>query len=167
MTPPSKRWRNRLTYANIASTLALFLALTTGGGYAASQLAKNSVGPKQLRKNAVGSRAIRNASVAPRDLANRLRNRFVLHANVNSDGTLRTASRGVTVTRDATGSGYNVRFNRRVAGVCTPVVSSVNSSTSVGGQATIAGEAGEQVTVLTYDAAGNVAPGAFTLLVAC
>jgi hypothetical protein len=44
--------RRYLTYANVAATLALFLALG-GAAYAATQLPKNSVGTKQLRKEAV------------------------------------------------------------------------------------------------------------------
>jgi Collagen triple helix repeat (20 copies) len=41
-----------LTYANVAATLALFLALG-GAAYAATQLPKNSVGTAQLRNGAV------------------------------------------------------------------------------------------------------------------
>jgi hypothetical protein len=44
--------RRHLTYANVAATLALFLALG-GAAYAATQLPKNSVGTKQLRNGAV------------------------------------------------------------------------------------------------------------------
>ena len=46
--------RRHLTYANVAATLALFLALG-GAAYAATQLPKNSVGTKQLRNEAVTS----------------------------------------------------------------------------------------------------------------
>ncbi|HSS37862.1 MAG TPA: hypothetical protein VLT58_03740 [Polyangia bacterium] len=44
--------RRHLTYANVAATLALFLALG-GAAYAATQLPKNSVGTKQLKAGAV------------------------------------------------------------------------------------------------------------------
>jgi len=54
--------RERITYANVVATLALFLALC-GGAVAASQLAKNSVGPKQLKKNAVTSVKIKKNAV--------------------------------------------------------------------------------------------------------
>jgi len=47
-----KRLRPRLTFANVVSCLALFIALGSGA-YAAKQLPKNSVGPRQLKKNAV------------------------------------------------------------------------------------------------------------------
>jgi len=39
-----KQMRQRLTYANVMATAAVFLALG-GGAYAATHLAKNSVGP--------------------------------------------------------------------------------------------------------------------------
>ncbi len=46
-----KRFRPRLTYANVIASLALFVAL--GGSAVAAGLAKNSVGPNQLKKGAV------------------------------------------------------------------------------------------------------------------
>jgi hypothetical protein len=46
--------RGNLTYANVVSTICLFLLLSGGAAYAASQiLPKNSVGPKQLKNGAV------------------------------------------------------------------------------------------------------------------
>jgi hypothetical protein len=42
----------KLTYANVMATVAMFIALG-GLGYAATQLPRNSVGPKQLKKGAV------------------------------------------------------------------------------------------------------------------
>jgi hypothetical protein len=52
----------RLSYANVASTLALFLALG-GVSYAAVKLPANSVGSKQLRRNAVTGAKIKNRAV--------------------------------------------------------------------------------------------------------
>jgi hypothetical protein len=51
-----------MTFANVVSVLALFLALG-GTGYAAATLAKNSVGTKQLKKNAVTSPKVKNHSL--------------------------------------------------------------------------------------------------------
>ena len=48
-----KRFLPRLTYANVVSTLCLFLLLGGGAAFAASKLAKNSVGSKQIKKNAI------------------------------------------------------------------------------------------------------------------
>ncbi len=61
------RLPKRLTYANVTSTLALFLALGMGTAYATSQLAPKSVGAKQLRPGAVTADKIRkNAVTAPK-----------------------------------------------------------------------------------------------------
>src|ERR1700712_3279039 len=42
-----------LTYANLVSTLCLFLLLGGGAAFAASQLPKNSVGAKQIKRGAI------------------------------------------------------------------------------------------------------------------
>jgi hypothetical protein len=48
-----KAIRGQLTYANIVSTLCLFLLLGGATALAAGQLGKNSVGTQQLKKNSV------------------------------------------------------------------------------------------------------------------
>jgi hypothetical protein len=49
-----KRVRSKLTYANVISTLALFLVLAGGTAFAAKEmLPKNSVGSEQIKKGAV------------------------------------------------------------------------------------------------------------------
>lgn len=61
--------RKRLTYANVMSSLAVFLVL--GGATAlAAGLGKNTVGTKQLKKNAVTSVKIKNEAVTEGKLAN-------------------------------------------------------------------------------------------------
>ncbi len=62
-----KRLRPRLTYANLVSSLALFVALTGAGAYAAGRLAPRSVGEAQLRPGAVTAEKLRkNAVTAPK-----------------------------------------------------------------------------------------------------
>lgn len=57
----------RLSYANVTATLALVIALGTGGAYAASKLPDKSVGEFQLRPGAVTAEKIRkNAVTAPK-----------------------------------------------------------------------------------------------------
>jgi hypothetical protein len=57
-----KQIRKRLTYANVMSSIAVFLVL--GGATAiAAGLAKNSVGTKQLKKNAVTTKKLKNNAV--------------------------------------------------------------------------------------------------------
>jgi hypothetical protein len=55
--------RLKLTYANVISTLCLFLLLGGGAAFAASQLGKNSVGTKQLKKGAVNTSDLKNNAV--------------------------------------------------------------------------------------------------------
>jgi len=59
--------RPRLSYANVVSTLALFIAISGASAYAANQLANRSVGEPQLRPGAVTANKIRkNAVTAPK-----------------------------------------------------------------------------------------------------
>jgi hypothetical protein len=48
-----KQVRKRLTYANVMSSLAVFLVLGGGAAVAANGLGKNSVGTPQIKRNAV------------------------------------------------------------------------------------------------------------------
>jgi hypothetical protein len=64
-----KQLRKRLTYANVMSSIAVFLVLGGASAFAATQLAKNSVGSKQLKKNAVTSPKIKNGAVTASKLA--------------------------------------------------------------------------------------------------
>jgi hypothetical protein len=57
-----KSVRKRLTYANVMSSLAVFLVLAGGTAFAASQLGKESVGTKQLKKEAVSLAKINKAA---------------------------------------------------------------------------------------------------------
>jgi hypothetical protein len=58
-----KQIRKRLTYANVMSSIAVFLVLG-GAAFAAAQLPKNSVGTKQLKNNAVTTAKIKKEAVA-------------------------------------------------------------------------------------------------------
>jgi hypothetical protein len=57
----SNRLRPRLSFANVVSCLALFVAL--GGSAYAFHLGKNSVGSKQLKKNSVTTAKIKKQAV--------------------------------------------------------------------------------------------------------
>ncbi len=59
--------RPRLTYANVLSTAALFVALG-GTGYAITTLPANSVGTLQIKAGAVNSAKVKNGSLLGKDL---------------------------------------------------------------------------------------------------
>jgi hypothetical protein len=58
-----QRIRNKLTYANVMSSIAVFLVLGGASAFAAGQLAKNSVGSKQLKNNAVTTTKLKRNAV--------------------------------------------------------------------------------------------------------
>jgi hypothetical protein len=62
------RLRQRLTYANVMATIAVFIALG-GSGYAAVTLNRNSVKGKHIAKNAVTSPKVKNRSLKRKDFA--------------------------------------------------------------------------------------------------
>src|SRR4051794_41335432 len=64
---PARRPR-RLSYANVVSSLALFIVLG-GVSWAAATLPANSVGKRQLKNNAVTGRKVANGSLRAADFA--------------------------------------------------------------------------------------------------
>ncbi len=63
------RYRPKLSYANVMVTLLAFVVFGGGAAYAASRLAKNSVGSKQLRRNAVTSAKVKDGTLRGKDFA--------------------------------------------------------------------------------------------------
>ncbi len=59
-----KKARKRLTYANVMSSLAVFLVLGGASAVAANQLGKNTVGSKQLKPGAVTAPKLKKDAVA-------------------------------------------------------------------------------------------------------
>ncbi len=87
----------RLSYANVVSTLALFVALTGASAYAASKIADKSVGEPQLRPGAVTADKIRtNAVTAPKIKAAAIKQGKI------ADGSITAAK--MTASSVATGS---------------------------------------------------------------
>lgn len=83
--------RPKLTFANVISCLALFIAL--GGLAVAAGLPKNSVGTKQLKKNAVTAAKIKNGAVGAAKIQNgaiggaKIQDRAITGAQI-ADGSL-------------------------------------------------------------------------------
>lgn len=63
------RVKHGLSYANVVATLALFLAVSGGAVYAASNLGKNSVKSSNIATNAVKSRNLAKNAVKTKDIA--------------------------------------------------------------------------------------------------
>jgi hypothetical protein len=64
-----KQLGKRLTYANVMSSIAVFLVLGGATAFAAGQLGKNSVGTKQIKKGAVTEAKIKDGSVTTTKIA--------------------------------------------------------------------------------------------------
>ena len=64
-----KKTRSQLTYANVISTLCLCLLVGGGTAFAATKLAKNSVGTKQIKNNAITGAKIKNGAVTGSKIA--------------------------------------------------------------------------------------------------
>jgi hypothetical protein len=83
-----KRFRPRLTYANVVASVALFLAL--GGAAMAAGLPKNSVGTAQIKKGAVtagalAKKAVTSGKIAPKAVvAGKLGPNAVLPGNLGA-----------------------------------------------------------------------------------
>jgi hypothetical protein len=192
MQQPFARLRERLTYANTMSTLAVFIALGGTSAWAATTLARNSVGSAQIRTGAVASSEIHNNSVRSADIRDRsiaLRDlapstRTALRGAQGPAGpagiTLRTAvntgggnptgnARGVT---HASANEYTVHFDRDVS-ACTysATLAAVPNGATLeqppAGRITAAPAGGDGVLVKTYAADGTPADAPFHLIVAC
>lgn len=162
------RIRSHLTYANVVATLALCAALATGGAYAATQLGKDSVGPKQIRKGAVRSQDLGDGGVKTRDLAKQVRARLAVteRASVAGDGSLRAGTAAGVERSDP--SNYTVTFRRSVAR-CSYAATLATSGTGEpdSGGTRVSGSGGNEVTITTFDSAGSAVPAGFDLLVIC
>jgi hypothetical protein len=62
-----KRFRSKLTYANVMVTLLAFVVLCGGVAVAAVELGRNTVGTPQLKRNAVTSAKVKDGSLQAKD----------------------------------------------------------------------------------------------------
>ena len=128
-----KQIRKRLTYANVMSSIAVFLVL--GGATAlAAGLAKNSVGTKQLKKNAVTAAKIKKNAVT----TEKIQNGAVTGAklNVGSIPTVpsaTTAGSANTANSAKTAGHANTADHANTAGSAT----NAGNANTVGGQSVV------------------------------
>jgi hypothetical protein len=90
-----RRIRSKLTYANVISTLCLFLLLGGGAALAASKLAKNSVGTKQIKNSAVTAAKIKKGTITGTQI------------NLAKLGTVPSATNAATANTATTASTAN------------------------------------------------------------
>lgn len=180
------RIRNRLSYANVVATVALFIALG-GSSYAALTLPRNSVGDNQIRAGAVRSSEVRDRSLRLRDLSldtrSSLRGQRGLAGPTGAQGVAGAAAvkyfavvdaSGGFVRGNATSGGragaigsYTVSFGAPVSACAySATLGTSTGATSPPGRVTV-NESGGGVGVQTYDAAGSPADLGFHLSVAC
>jgi hypothetical protein len=154
--------RSRLTYANVVSTLALFLVVAGGTAFAADRLAKNSVGTAQIKNKAITTAKIKNGAVTGAKI------------NLSTLGTVPSAG---TATSAGTADSANTAESARTAahadtaGSATSAghADTANSATSAGhadtaNSATSAGHAESADTADTAadaDALGGAPPRSF------
>ena len=106
-----RRVNEKLTYANVMATVAVFLALT-GVGYAALKLPKNSVGTRQLKPNSVTGEKVAPGSLSAADFSGAL-----------GGGTITGVSAGTGLTGGGTSGAVSLGVDPattqlRVGGSC-------------------------------------------------
>jgi hypothetical protein len=188
--------REKLTYANVMATAAVFIALG-GTSYAVVSLPRNSVGRAQIRQHAVGaqelapkavtSRTIRDKSVALRDISTSARRALVgavgpagpkgdsgpagvvLHAGMNSAGQLVRGN--ATAGANAPGEGvFTVEWAQDVSSCdASATLASAAGGAVVdppAGRITVSA-GGRGLAIHTFDVDGTPRDLPFAVLVAC
>ncbi|HET6507397.1 MAG TPA: hypothetical protein VFG42_11470 [Baekduia sp.] len=177
------RLLNRLSYANVVATIALFVALG-GTSYAALKLPKNSVGSAQIKTGAVHTGEIADRTIRLGDIS--LSARGSLRGQTGAQGAQGKPgvdaikhfavlnSGGVRLRGDATSGGsaggvgnYTVGFAEPISGCAySATLGTADGSKAPAGRITV-NDQGGAVGVQTYDASGAPADLGFHLIVAC
>lgn len=104
-----KKIRKRLTYANVMSSIAVFLVIGGASALAAGQLGKNSVGTKQLKNNAVTTAKIKKNAVN----GSKVKDGSLTGADINL-GTLGTVPSAANATNANNANNANTVGGRNV-----------------------------------------------------
>ena len=171
-----RRLRERLSYSNVAATLALFLALGGGAAIAAGKitardLAPDSVGGSELKKDAAKGKNIKEDSLGPVPTAGKANNvlwAVVQNPNGQSNANLIRAGQDATSVIEG-GSIVQVDFGRAVSNcVWSATRASVGTAAEQAGfvQAN-GGDTANRVEVRTRNTNGDIVDGDFHLIVIC
>jgi hypothetical protein len=124
-----KAVRKRLTYANVMSSIAVFLVLGGATAFAANQLAKNSVGSKQLKKNAVTAAKLKkNAVTGAKIKPGAINGTKIDEATLGTVPSAATATTAGSASVAANLSGYSHKFLRLAATPVADYSAGVNSA---------------------------------------
>ncbi len=135
-----KHLRKRLTYANVMSSIAVFLVLGGATAIAAGQLGKNTVGSKQLKKNAVTTAKIKKNAVT----GAKIKNGTITGAKVNlgSLGTVPSATAAGTAANADNAAKVNGQTVTKVFTTLSPGQSNVQVASIAGFSITASCESG-------------------------
>jgi hypothetical protein len=162
-----RRFRLRITYANVTATLALFVALG-GGAYAAAALPANSVGTKQLKKNAVQRTDIKNNAVN----GSKVRNNAITGADVRESALAKvpaaaladTATSASNASHAAAAAALDKATYKTAAGTAPPGGNGAATATCDAGQHVVGGgvRVADLVNAFVVDAYPDTANTAWT-----
>jgi hypothetical protein len=105
-----RTFRKHLTYANVFSTIGVFLLLAGGTAIAAKQLGKKTVGAKQLKKNAVTTAKIKAKAVTKAKIAD-----GAIDSTKLADGSVTTTKIADGAVNGADINGASTPFSQVVA----------------------------------------------------
>jgi|GEM_PF-3133458 len=138
------RIREGLTYANVVSTLALFLVLAGGSAFAATKLGSNTVGTKQIKNGAVTTAKIKNGAITGAKV------------NLATLGTVPSATSAASATSAGHADSAGTADSATTAGHASTAGHADSADTAT--SATSAGHADSADTATDADALGGLPP---------
>lgn len=152
-----KRLRPRFTYANVISTLALFLALSGGAAYAASKIHSGDIAPGAVKTSNLHKRAITSGKLAIGAVrSNQIANGAVSAAQIGA-GSVTPANLEVPLSFSATPTGGSAPVPTSGGPVPYPLANA--HWTQRPGEVDVT--FGEAVATLAYDGSGSGSCQAF------
>lgn len=167
-----KQVRKRLTYANVMSSLAVFMVLGGGAAVAANGLGKNSVGTPQIKRNAVKVGKLAPEAVKAGKLAknavptNRLRDNAVSAGKIANGSVLtdKLADESVTSSKLAKDSVLTDKILNNAV-TSEKIANDAVTTAKIAGEAVTTGKLANSSVETTKLAAGSVRGGKLGTLI--